>query len=126
MLRFRLKCILPLRVVGNNFYFHHELRTYPKIRERLLNALDFVLEKQSHDTQDNALVADALLLLQLEPPRNLFGTPLLPQQSLDARPCSTLDARAVRVQLSRERQFLCLLGAIATLPAVARQLARDR
>ncbi len=30
------------------------LRACPKIRERSLNALDFVLEKQSHGTQDHS------------------------------------------------------------------------
>ncbi len=35
-------------------YIDPPFRACPKIRERSFNALDFVLEKQSHDTQDQS------------------------------------------------------------------------
>jgi hypothetical protein len=50
----------PRPIEGNNTVFYKDqhsppvtLRACPKIRERSLNALDFVLEKQSHGTQDH-------------------------------------------------------------------------
>ena len=73
----------------------------------------------------NPVVADALVLLQLEPPTDLFWTPLLQQERLDARPGCALDAWPVRAQLASARQFLRLAWAITALPAVARKFARD-
>ena len=49
----------------------------------------------------------------------------MPHQRLDKRPGLGLDAWLVRGQLSRQCQFLRLLRAIATLPAVALEFARD-
>src|SRR5215210_6635972 len=49
--RFR-SAIIKLNLLSTSFT-PHLLRSYPKIIGRSLNALDFVLEKQSHCTQDH-------------------------------------------------------------------------
>ena len=77
------------------------------------------------DVQVDAFMADRRLFRSLQPPGDLLGTPFLAQELLDQLPSVPSDPRTIGFALPVVGKFICLMRAIALLPAVAPQLARD-
>src|SRR6185503_2546073 len=69
--------------------------------------------------------AHAGLLCQLQTSGNLFRTPVLAQESLDLLPGLPGNARTIGRALPVVSEFIRLVVAIAFLPTVASQLARN-
>src|SRR3990172_882046 len=78
------------------------------------------------DIQIDAFMAHGGLVLQFQTPGDLLRTPSLAQEPFDLLPSLPSNTRMICVALPVIREFICLLGAIAFLPAIATQLARDR
>ena len=77
------------------------------------------------DVEVNAFMTDARLFLQLEPPGNLFRTPVQTQQAFDQGPGFAANARLIGFTLPIVSEFIGLIWTIALRSAVAAQLARD-
>src|SRR5882672_9381421 len=78
------------------------------------------------DVQIDAFMAHGGLFLALQTSGDLFRTPLLAQEPFDLLPSLPGNACTICIALPVEGEFIRLVGAIALLPAIAAQLARDR
>src|ERR1700710_2433908 len=77
------------------------------------------------DVEVDPFMADSRLLLQLQAPVDLFGTPVLAQESLHLLPSLPRNPRTIGLALPIVGQFIGLVVPIAFLAAVAPQFPRD-